>query len=77
VQAIDQMKPTISRAMATFTTLAVLPRARSRRYRAQRLASVALRSLVRVYVTRKIASAPYAGVLNTGSVAWHERLRLI
>jgi hypothetical protein len=27
VQAIYQMKPTISRAMATFTTLAVLPRA--------------------------------------------------
>jgi hypothetical protein len=26
VQAIDQMKPTISRAMATFTTLAVLER---------------------------------------------------
>ena len=28
MQAIDQMKPTISRAMATLTTLAVLPRAR-------------------------------------------------
>ena len=27
MQTIDQMKPTISRAMATFTTLAVLPRA--------------------------------------------------
>jgi hypothetical protein len=32
VQAIDQMKPTISRAMATLTTLAVLPH---RRYRVQ------------------------------------------
>src|SRR5271154_353339 len=29
------MKPTISRAMATLTTLAVLPRALSRRYRVQ------------------------------------------
>ena len=28
VQAIDQMKPTISRAMAAAITLAVLPRAR-------------------------------------------------
>ena len=37
MQAIDQMKPTISRAMATLTTLAVLPRARSRRYRVQSL----------------------------------------
>ena len=35
VQAIDQMKPTISRAMATLMTLAVLPRALSRRYRVQ------------------------------------------
>ena len=35
MQAIDQMKPTISRAMATLTTLAVLPRALSRRYRVQ------------------------------------------
>jgi hypothetical protein len=35
VQAVDLMKPTISRAMATFTTLAVLPRARGRRYRAR------------------------------------------
>ena len=32
---MDQMNPTISRAMATVTTLAVLPRALSRRYRVQ------------------------------------------
>ncbi len=31
MQAIDQMKPTISRAMATLTTLAFLRRALSRR----------------------------------------------
>ncbi|WP_246684434.1 MULTISPECIES: hypothetical protein [unclassified Mesorhizobium] len=35
MQAIDQMKPTISRAMATLTTLAFLPRALKRRYRVQ------------------------------------------